>query len=153
MVLADGAQAQPRAAEATDPFLWLEEVEGERALAWVRAQNARSLAVLQGDPRFARLQAEALAIAEATDRIPTPGLRGGRVYNFWQDAEPRARPLAARPRSTATAPPTPHWETLLDFDALAAAEKANWVYKGAQLPLAGRPPLPGARCPTAARTR
>ena len=25
-----------------DPFLWLEEVEGEAALAWVRAQNARS---------------------------------------------------------------------------------------------------------------
>ena len=38
-----------------DPYLWLEEVEGERALAWVREQNQRSLAVLEGDPRFAQL--------------------------------------------------------------------------------------------------
>jgi len=26
---------------------------------------------------------------------------------------------------------TPRWETVLDFDALAQTESANWVYKGA----------------------
>ncbi|MEL6213332.1 MAG: hypothetical protein AAFQ96_07065, partial [Pseudomonadota bacterium] len=33
-----------------DPFLWLEDVEGDKALTWVRDQNKRSLAVLQEDP-------------------------------------------------------------------------------------------------------
>ncbi|MFQ5346293.1 MAG: hypothetical protein ACE5ED_00415, partial [Rhodothalassiaceae bacterium] len=38
-----------------DPFLWLEEVEGERALAWAREQNERALARLETDPRFAAI--------------------------------------------------------------------------------------------------
>ena len=45
------------AKEAADPFQWLEDVEGEKALTWVRGQNDRSLTVLQADPRFEDLQA------------------------------------------------------------------------------------------------
>ena len=40
---------------ADDPFLWLEEVEGEAALDWVRRENARSLAALEADPRYEAL--------------------------------------------------------------------------------------------------
>ena len=29
--------------EATDPYLWLEEVEGDRAMAWVKAHNGDPL--------------------------------------------------------------------------------------------------------------
>ena len=43
-----------------DPNLWLEEVEGEAALDWVRSQNEQSLAILESDPRFAGLYQEAL---------------------------------------------------------------------------------------------
>jgi prolyl oligopeptidase len=135
-MIAAGAQAQPQstpaapAAQAADPFLWLEEIEGQRALDWVRAQNARSLGQLEADPRYAGLKAEALAIVNATDRIPMPGLRGGRIYNFWQD-QTNVRGLWRRttPESYRTA--DPRWEVLLDVDALARAENANWVYKGA----------------------
>jgi len=128
--VAAGAQT-PATAGKDDPFGWLEEIESPKALDWVRAQNARSLAELEADPRFAGLKAEALAIVNATDRIPMPGLRGGEVFNFWQDAS-HVRGLWRRTSLASYRAPAPKWDVLLDVDALAAAEKANWVYKGAQ---------------------
>jgi prolyl oligopeptidase len=120
------AAAQPPA----DPFLWLEDVHGARALDWVKAENARTLSVLEGDPRFAGLQTDALDIAEASDRIPVPSFIGGAVYNFWQDAD-HVRGLWRRTTVEDYARPTPAWAPVLDLDALAKAEGANWVYHGA----------------------
>lgn len=113
-----------------DPYLWLEDVEGERALTWVREQNARSLAVLESDPRFAQLHADALALANTRDRLPTGSVREGYYYNFWQD-ETHVRGIWRRSPLADYARGQPHWETILDVDALATAENANWVYKGA----------------------
>jgi prolyl oligopeptidase len=115
---------------ADDPYLWLEEIEGDRALAWVREQNARSLAVLEGDPRYAQLHADALALATSRDRLPTGDLRDGYYYNFWQD-ETHVRGIWRRSPLADFARGAPVWDTILDIDALAAAENANWVYKGA----------------------
>lgn len=112
-----------------DPYLWLEEVEGEQALAWVREQNAQSLAQLQGDPRFASLQADALAIATSQDRLALGAVREGFLYNFWQDAT-HVRGIWRRSPLADYAANTPRWQTILDIDALAAAENANWVFKG-----------------------
>ncbi|HTZ37136.1 MAG TPA: prolyl oligopeptidase family serine peptidase [Stellaceae bacterium] len=115
--------------DTDDPFLWLEEIEGEKALAWVREQNARTLAALEADPRYRRLYDAALAIITAEDRIPYPGFFGGRLGNFWQDAAHvrglwRSTTLASYRRAE------PDWHTVLDIDALAAAEGRNWVYQG-----------------------
>src|SRR5579883_373232 len=113
-----------------DPHLWLEDLEGERALAWVRAENARSLAVLEADPRYRTFYEAALAIVAAQDRIPYPWFRGARLANFWQDATQ----VRGRLRETGLAEfrrREPRWETLLDIDALAAAEGRNWVFQGA----------------------
>ena len=112
-----------------DPYLWLEEVEGERALTWVREQNTRSLAVLETDARFAQLHADALALANNRDRLPLGSVREGFYYNFWQD-ETHVRGIWRRSPLGAYAAGQPLWETLLDIDALAASENANWVYKG-----------------------
>jgi prolyl oligopeptidase len=112
-----------------DPYLWLEEVEGDRALAWVREQNQRSLAVLEGDPRFAQLHQDAVALANTRDRLPLGTVREGYYYNFWQD-ETHVRGIWRRSRLADYARGQPQWETLLDVDALATAENANWVYKG-----------------------
>jgi prolyl oligopeptidase len=125
--LTAGAQTPPVAPDD----LWLEEVEGERALNWVRAQNARSLALLEADSRYERFRAASEAILQATDRVPMPTLRGGRIYNFWQDAE-HVRGLWRRTTLESYRSQTPQWEVLLDVDALTAAEKANWVFKGSQ---------------------
>jgi prolyl oligopeptidase len=120
-------QGSPNMTE--DPYLWLEEVEGERALTWVREQNARSLAVLEGDARFAQLHADALALANSQDRLPLGGIQEGYYYNFWQDAE-HVRGIYRRARVADFASGNPRWETVFDMDAVAAAENANWVFQG-----------------------
>jgi len=112
-----------------DPYLWLEDVSAPRSLAWVDGENKRSLAVLESDPRYATLHAEALALAQAKDRIPSPEFLNGDVYNFWQDAD-HVRGLWRRTTSEDYANPTPDWTTVLDLDQLAKDEHANWVFKG-----------------------
>jgi prolyl oligopeptidase len=118
---------------SNDPYIWLEDAHGQRAMAWVEKENARSLAVLKGDRRYERFHQEALTIVNATDRIPGPELIGTTVYNFWQDPT-NVRGLWRRttPQSYATA--TPAWETVLDLDKLSTDEKANWVWHGANCP-------------------
>ncbi len=113
----------------TDPYLWLEEVEGEKALDWVRARNKESLAVLEGDARFKPFEEQALEIVNAADRIPYGVYRGGHVYNFWQD-ETHVRGIWRRTSLDSYRSDAPEWETILDVDALADAEEENWVYKG-----------------------
>jgi len=123
-------EATGMAMTGEDPYLWLEEVEGERALTWVREQNSRSLAVLEGDARFAQLHADALALANSRDRLPLGGIFDGYYYNFWQD-ETHVRGIYRRSRVADFARNgNPTWETVLDVDAIAAAENANWVFKG-----------------------
>lgn len=113
-----------------DPNLWLEEVEGEKALDWVRAQNERTLAELQTDPRYAGFEAAALDALNSRERIPYGAVRNGWVYNFWQD-DVNVRGLWRRTSLTSYASADPEWETIVDFDKLSADEGKNWVYKGA----------------------
>jgi len=116
--------------DATDPYLWLEEVEGERAMEWVKAHNESTFAILQGDPRYEALHQEALDIVQSRDRIPSPGFtHDGHIDNFWQDAQ-HVRGVWRRTTLDSYRTAEPQWETILDFDALSAAENANWVYKG-----------------------
>lgn len=116
--------------QTSDPFQWLEEVEGKRALDWVGTENKRSLDLLQADQRFAGFNAQALTIVNATDRVPMPSFRAGAVDNFWQD-QTAVRGLWRRTSLESYRTAAPAWETVLDIDALAKAEGANWVYKGA----------------------
>ncbi|MBU1346756.1 MAG: prolyl oligopeptidase family serine peptidase [Alphaproteobacteria bacterium] len=117
--------------DATDPYLWLEEIDGERAMAWVEEHNSRSLGVLQGDPRYEGLHEQALALVQARDRIPSPGFtHDGMIDNFWQDAT-HVRGVWRRTTIDSYRTDAPEWETILDIDALSEAEGKNWVYKGA----------------------
>ena len=134
LLLATSLLAAPAAAQAPmtqdDPYIWLEDKDGARPLAWVEAENKRTLARLQADPRYATFYQEALAIASAKDRIPMPDQRGGRILNFWRDADhPQGYWRATTEASYATA--APEWTTLLDLDQLSAAEGKKWVWKGA----------------------
>ncbi|WP_029086608.1 prolyl oligopeptidase family serine peptidase [Brevundimonas aveniformis] len=123
--------AAPTEAEVEALDLWLEEVHGDRALAWVEEHNQQSLDVLQGDPRYQVLYDEALEILQATDRIPSPGFTpGGHIDNFWQDAN-HVRGIWRRTTLDSYQSGDTQWETILDIDALAEAEGENWVYKGA----------------------
>jgi prolyl oligopeptidase len=113
-----------------DPFLWLEEVQGERALAWVHARNAESRAVLERHPRFAAMRDGFQAILDSADKIPQLSRRGDWFYNLWKDAA-QPRGLWRRTTLASFATPAPNWETVLDLDALARAEGENWVWAGA----------------------
>jgi len=100
-------------------------------MAFARAENARSLPLLQNDPRYAGLYADALAIATAKDRIPAVGFAGdGSLRNYWQDAE-HVRGLWRTASLDSYRTGQPAWRTILDLDALSRAEGKNWVWKGA----------------------
>ncbi|MDC8830056.1 prolyl oligopeptidase family serine peptidase [Alteromonas gilva] len=123
-------QATETPGSEQDPYLWLEEVEGEKALNWVRNQNQRTLAELQANPVYADLEAKALEVVNSSERIPYGTIRDGYLYNFWQD-ETHVRGLWRRTTLASYATEVPEWETILDFDKLAKSEDKNWVYKGA----------------------
>ena len=117
-------------AAAEDPYLWLEDVEGDAALSWVRGQNERSLAELQADPNYPAYEKAAVEALTSAERIPYGTIRDGMVYNFWQD-DTHVRGLWRRTSLESYATDSPEWETVLNFDQLAEAEGKNWVYKGA----------------------
>ena len=119
-----------RAADADDPYLWLEDVHGARALAWVKAQNAKSIAVLQADSDYQKDYDAILRVLDATDRIPYGELDHQYVFNFWQDAQ-HPKGIWRRTSIADYANATPAWDVLLDVDKLAADERENWVWKGA----------------------
>ena len=118
------------AAEDQDPNLWLEDVTGERALAWVGQRNAESTGALTGLDGFHELEARLLAILDSNERIPYVNKMGPWYYNFWRDAQ-HVRGLWRRTTLEEYRKAEPQWETIVDLDALAAAEKENWVWHGA----------------------
>jgi len=130
LALTGAAEAQDAPAPpADDPFTWLEEIQGERALAWARNENTRTLGELQGDARYQANYDRALEILQARDRIPVVTMRPDGLYNFWQD-ETHVRGIIRRTSLASYRTDSPQWETVLDIDALAAAEGKSWVYQG-----------------------
>ncbi len=113
-----------------DPYRWLEDVQGERALDWVRERNAVSQKELTARPEYAPIRAQLLEVLNSKDRIPAITRRGGFVYNFWQD-EAHKRGLWRRTTLAEYRHAEPAWDTLLDLDELARRENENWVWGGA----------------------
>lgn len=119
------------AAQATnDPYIWLEQVDSPRAMEWVHAENNKTLAVLEKDPRYESFYSNALTIAEAKDRIPGPRTIAGQIFNFWQDAG-HVQGIWRRTTLTSYQTSSPEWTTVLDLDKLSADEHAHWVWEGA----------------------
>ncbi|MBX9716209.1 MAG: S9 family peptidase, partial [Burkholderiaceae bacterium] len=113
-----------------DPYRWLEEVQGDRALAWVRERNAESEGVLTARPEYAPIREQLLDVLNSKERIPQITRRGDHFYNLWRD-DTHPRGLWRRTTLAEYRQPNPRWETVLDIDALAAAEGENWVWAGA----------------------
>ena len=128
-----GRMIWAHSAEGAEPdkYAWLEDIYGEKQLAWVKEHNERTAAVLEKDPHFAPLQEEALKVRESPDRLPWPDFRGGAVYNFWQDAQ-HVRGILRRAAVSNYLTADPKWETVLDYDALSKQDKQSWVAKDIQ---------------------
>jgi prolyl oligopeptidase len=125
-----GVVSRAAAQQPADPYAWLSTIDGPRAMAWVKAQNDTTLATLRADPRFDSLYQRVLEVITSRDRITWPDQMGAFIYNFWQDAE-HPRGIWRRVATSAYVGGAPEWETVLDVDALATAERQPWAFKGA----------------------
>lgn len=114
-----------------DPYLWLEEVEGDEALEWVKARNAQSQSRLESLERFRAREAHSLEILDSDEKLAYPQMLGDMVYNFWRDSQ-HVRGLLRRLPIAAYLSGSAKWESVLDVDRLAENEGENWVYKGHQ---------------------
>ena len=118
--------------EGDDPYLWLEDVESDRALAWVRERNAHAEAQLAGDEAFAKLSKQILEILDSDERIPEVVKAGEWYYNFWRDVD-HERGIWRRTTLASYRTDQPDWDVLLDLDALNEREGTNWVWHGAKV--------------------
>src|SRR3954468_24541546 len=114
-----------------DPNQWLEDVTGEKPLAWVKELNTQSTEELTKLPQFKELNDRLLKILDSDQRIPLISKAGPYYYNFWRDASNR-RGLWRRTTLEEYRKVKPKWEVILDLDARAKAEKEKWVGGGSQ---------------------
>ncbi len=128
LVLAGAAGAAAQSGD--DPFQWLEDVQGEKALDWARQHNAKTTAVLEARPEYKPIFTRTLEILDSKEKIPSPELLGETVYNFWKD-DAHERGIWRRTSLASYRTAAPQWETVLDVDALAKAEGKAWVFHGA----------------------
>ena len=123
---AQQAPSQPSA----DPFLWLEDVEGAKAMDWVKDKNAATLAELGKSPLYGTTFERTKKILDSKDKIAYPTIMNDQIYNFWKDAD-HQRGLWRRTTQRDYLTGNPTWETVLDIDALAKEESAPWAFGGA----------------------
>ena len=118
--------------DAEDPYLWLEAVEDEKALDWVRQRNDQTVAHFAQSDDFRQLEADLRAILDSNERIPYVAKHGDHFYNFWRDVD-HERGIWRRTSLEEYRKDDPAWETVLDLDKLAEDEGENWVWDGAQV--------------------
>jgi prolyl oligopeptidase len=120
----------PTAAQQPDPFLWLEEVDGQRALEWVEVRNRTTVEALTQHVAYTPIFERSLQILDSRDRIAYPAIVGDRLYNFWQEpTQPRG--VWRRTTWESYLGGDPQWEVVLDIDALARTEDVPWAFGGA----------------------
>lgn len=119
-----------------DPYLWLEEIEGEKALQFAKTESQKSIERMKKSSRFQGLEKDLRGILLAEDRVPDVYFMNGELYNFWQDKE-HTRGLWRKTSLESFRTAQPRWEVVLDLDKLAKDENENWVWGGSS-PL---PPL------------
>lgn len=112
-----------------DKYQWLEEVDGQKALEFVDAQNKATVEELSAEKDYQDIYDKSLAIYNSTEKIAYPSIRGNYVYNFWKDKE-HVRGIWRRSSLESYSNGNPIWETLLDIDELSKKDDIKWVYKG-----------------------
>ncbi len=126
-LLAVAAAAQ----DTRDPYLWLEDIEGQKALDWVKKENAATDALIRTRPGFETDRQRAKAILDDDRQIAGPGeVMGDVITSFWRDAA-NPRGIWRQSPLDAYLAGKPVWTTLIDIDALGRAEKQSWVWHGA----------------------
>src|SRR5690625_1713959 len=116
----------------SDPYNWIEDVDGDEAHAWVRERNAEKAQDLSQSDQFQETKARIRSVLDSDDKIPAVAKIGDYYYNFWRDSN-HVRGIWRRTTLDSYRSDNPQWETVLDIDALNAAEHENWVWHGARI--------------------
>jgi len=119
-----------KTADTTDPYLWLEDIEGTRALDWVRAQNKISEEAFTKQPLYIQLRDRFLQVFNDRERVIYPDMVGKNIYNLWQD-EANERGLWRRMSKEDYLSGKNDWKVILDLDRLSAEDNRKWVFHGA----------------------
>jgi prolyl oligopeptidase len=114
-----------------DENLWLDDIDGAKPLDWVKARNAETVAKYAESQDFKTLDGRLLEMLDSDAKIPMVSKIGDHFYNFWRDKQ-HPKGLWRRTTLAEYRKDKPAWETVIDLDALAASEKENWVWHGAQ---------------------
>ena len=127
-VLATVAVAQT----TDDPYLWLEDINGARAVAQVKQWNQATEDLLTHSAAYDSYRQRALDILNDEQQIAEPeAVLGDEVTNHWVDAKnPRGLWRIASLSSYVAG--KPQWRTLIDVDALGKSEGKSWVWHGAK---------------------
>ena len=119
------------APQEADNYLWLEDIEGKKALDWVKKENAETDKLITGRPGFEADRKRAREILDDDRQIAEPGeVMGETITNFWRDAA-NPRGIWRQSPLDAYLAGKPVWTTLIDVDALGKTEKQSWVWHGA----------------------
>ena len=117
-------------AQNDDPYIWLEEVESERSLNWVNAQNEKTADKISQVEGFQEMKNHYLESLNDKDKIVYPSVVGDYMYNLWKD-ETHVRGIWRRMKRADYLSSSTDWEVLLDLDALSKEENKKWVFHGA----------------------
>jgi prolyl oligopeptidase len=120
----------PKPATTDDPYAYLEDINGDKAMTWVKARNAEAMKELASSPDFAKSKAAILEIMDSTEKIPYVLRQGEWLYNFWKDKD-HVQGLWRRAKLAEYEKDKPNWETVLDLDALSKADNVKYVFQGA----------------------
>ena len=112
-----------------DKYQWLEDVDSQKSLEFVTAQNKITFDKLSNEKDYQSNYNKLLDIYNSSDQIAYPSIQGKYVYNFWKDKN-HVRGIWRRTLLTEYKNGKPTWETLLDIDALSKNDNIKWVYKG-----------------------
>ena len=115
--------------EVEDPYLWLEEIESENSLEWVKAHDQITIDEFMSDSVFTQMQSDDEKLLLSKEKIPYCSMYGDYLYNFWNDDE-HVRGILRRTSLEEYNKAIPNWELVLDIDKLNEDENAQWVYKG-----------------------
>jgi prolyl oligopeptidase len=128
LVLLAGLATMAQTWAADDPYIWLENIDDENALDWVRAENKSTADRLAG-PLFDQLYTDAKTILNGSSRLTDIYQEEGWLYNFWRD-EKNPRGIFRRTTLTEFAKDDFEWEEVINIDSLNQQENKQWVFKG-----------------------
>lgn len=112
-----------------DDYLWLEEVEGDKALDWVKSENSKTIQNFEDHEVFKNNYNQCLEILNRKDKIFSVNIEGDLVFNLWQDEKNplgilRCLSLEDFKKQNL------NWKILVDLDEKSKKDNIKWVFHG-----------------------